>query len=226
MKSIYSELVEPKVFFIVLILGGLFGTINNSYGCYTTSTTTTSATTTTTCGSDFDCDPCNCESCVDGECKVCGGDPNKFCCEGECCKSGCEFCWEGNCVTSCDVLTECCPDNTCKPKCIPYGGGMCSYELPPHLEQDVCPTQDGNWLCAQVGKDCGFKETAGPYENAICQPGCTCDLDSTWCVKYSVACCQNGFIPGPPFMACKCKPKAGAGELQAGNRDICGLGEL
>ncbi|MCK5473554.1 MAG: hypothetical protein KAI59_05930, partial [Planctomycetes bacterium] len=49
------------------------------------------------------CDPCNCESCVDDECKVCGGDPNKVCCDGTCCNKpccnswDCEDCNNGNC---------------------------------------------------------------------------------------------------------------------------------
>ncbi|MFA5292476.1 MAG: hypothetical protein WC496_05510 [Phycisphaerae bacterium] len=36
------------------------------------------------------CDPDECESCIDGECKVCGGDPNKQCCGNyQCCNESC-----------------------------------------------------------------------------------------------------------------------------------------
>ncbi len=30
------------------------------------------------------CNPALCESCIDGQCKVCGGDPAKVCCNGQC----------------------------------------------------------------------------------------------------------------------------------------------
>jgi len=50
------------------------------------------------------CDPEDCESCVDGWCQVCGGDPDKICCDGEC-KNKCEEFSDGgiNCSTSHDL---------------------------------------------------------------------------------------------------------------------------
>jgi len=48
------------------------------------------------CGSK--CDPANCETCINGECKVCGGDPDQVCCNGSCCDtSNCE-CVDGECL--------------------------------------------------------------------------------------------------------------------------------
>jgi len=40
------------------------------------------------------CDPDKCESCIDGECKVCDGDPNLACHNGHCCcaPNGCGSC--------------------------------------------------------------------------------------------------------------------------------------
>ncbi len=43
-----------------------------------------------------DCDEENCEECVNGECKVCGGDPTKCCLNGEC-KKCCNVVSKGYC---------------------------------------------------------------------------------------------------------------------------------
>ena len=47
----------------------------------------------TCCGSDC-CDPTQCETCVDGECIVCEGDPELTCYNGHCCcaPNGCGSC--------------------------------------------------------------------------------------------------------------------------------------
>ncbi|MHB9069208.1 MAG: hypothetical protein ACYC54_02450 [Sedimentisphaerales bacterium] len=50
-----------------------------------------------------DCDPADCESCVGGSCEVCGGDPDKFCCNGSCCDNG-KCCTSGSCVSACSKL--------------------------------------------------------------------------------------------------------------------------
>jgi len=149
-------------------------------------------------------DPATKKCCNYGTGQIC--DKNKQCCDGSCC----------------DPATECCVDGECKPKCIPDGGEMCSYELPSHIYQDVCYFQPGNWLCDPEGTDCGFKVTNGPHKNAICQPGCSCGLGSTWCVLYRVAKCQNTWVWLPPFFMCQCQPDPFAGgDMQGGSRDVC-----
>jgi len=47
-------------------------------------------------GCEVSCDPDNYETCVDGECKVCGGDPTKCCYDGEC-KDCCKDSARGYC---------------------------------------------------------------------------------------------------------------------------------
>jgi hypothetical protein len=48
------------------------------------------------CCNGSSCDPANCETCIDGECKVCGGDPTKTCCNGSCCNTN-QKCCDGSC---------------------------------------------------------------------------------------------------------------------------------
>jgi len=53
------------------------------------------------------CDPANCQTCVDGWCQVCGGDPNQVCCDGSCepkCEDGEPT---GECDTSHNAEYEC-----------------------------------------------------------------------------------------------------------------------
>jgi hypothetical protein len=66
------------------------------------------------------CDPNLCQSCVDSQCKECGGDPNKTCCNGSCCDhTQCQDC---NATThACEVCggdpnKKCC-DGSCTKKC-------------------------------------------------------------------------------------------------------------
>lgn len=56
-------------------------------------------------------------SCVDGDCVVCGGDPNKACCDGECYDITTQkCCTDGENKWVCDINKTCC-DGTCEPKC-------------------------------------------------------------------------------------------------------------
>jgi hypothetical protein len=46
------------------------------------------------CGSSNCCKPADCETCVNGQCKVCGGDTTKQCCNGgSCCNKSCSNSW-------------------------------------------------------------------------------------------------------------------------------------
>ncbi len=58
-----------------------------------------------TCCKGDCCDPNKCETCVDGECKVCGGDPNKVCCDDGSCAKPCEL--DANTAT-CSGATQPC----------------------------------------------------------------------------------------------------------------------
>jgi len=53
------------------------------------------------------CDPNDCETCVDGYCQVCGGDPNKICCDNGSCVKPCEL---EAVVGQCDKKTVQCPE--------------------------------------------------------------------------------------------------------------------
>ena len=63
------------------------------------------------------CNTANCEECVGGICEVCSGDPNKICCDANCCDT--DLCYDcnsttGECEYQCDPC-DCCIDGNCTP---------------------------------------------------------------------------------------------------------------
>ena len=89
------------------------------------------------------CNTALCETCVGGECKVCGGDTNKKCCYPDdginhCCKSS-ETCCNGSCCN-----TEGCP--TC-----PIGGLPITLTVFPVISTST--EQCGG--CGETGGECG-----------------------------------------------------------------------
>jgi hypothetical protein len=101
---------------------------------------------------------------------------------------------------------------------------VCSYELPYHWRQDYCEVVDpyNDHTCYDLDSDCGYKVTSGPAKNAICQPGCSCELGTTYCVKYRVASCQNDWAWWHPFnFMCMCKPTPFQPDIPLGSRTVC-----
>lgn len=66
------------------------------------------------CDCVYQCEPDNCESCVDGECKVCGGDENLCCVDGVC-----ESCCYDESTGDCEAH-----NNECR--CDPMGLANCT----------------------------------------------------------------------------------------------------
>ena len=98
------------------------------------------------------CDPNQCQDCntTTGTCQVCGGDPNKTCCYGNCCNK--KICEECNDITqSCQVCggrpgEDCCPNNVgCfKPPSGCDGCGTSTSVTPTPNEQNGCSYCGGN----------------------------------------------------------------------------------
>lgn len=87
------------------------------------------------------CEPNWCETCVDGSCQVCGGDPDKVCCDGTCCDTDdCEkTCVDGSCQV-CGGDPDCeCVDGEC----------LCCWRLQEH------PQGTGDCACSEGTGHCG-----------------------------------------------------------------------
>ena len=89
------------------------------------------------------CDTALCETCVGGECKVCGGDTNKHCCYPEdginhCCNQSLvepETCCNGSCCKT--LLCETCVDGSCK-VCDPHRLNCCDSFDCYHCVNAIC----------------------------------------------------------------------------------------
>jgi hypothetical protein len=90
------------------------------------------------------CSSTYCQTCVGGQCKVCGGDLDKTCCNGTCCDSATEGCCDAKTIYN--ISTEkCCDEGTghkcpneqtcCWGDCCPSGQGCCTND---HLCHDFC----------------------------------------------------------------------------------------
>jgi tetratricopeptide (TPR) repeat protein len=71
-----------------------------------------------TCCASGCCDPSQCQTCVGGQCKVCGGDPDKACCNGSCYDIHTQQCCTDISPSYiCDISKVCCngecKSNTC-----------------------------------------------------------------------------------------------------------------
>lgn len=145
------------------------------------------------------CDTALCETCVGGECKVCGGDPNKTCCYGNCCnKKSCEEC---NDIThSCEVCggrpgEDCCPNNVgCfKP---PSGCDRCGTST------SVTPTPNEQNGCSYCGGNAGvFTPGSASYTLKMpCYKSCKWEvqLDTVTATVYICRSCPAN----SPTVAC------------------------
>lgn len=107
----------------------------------------------TGCGSGC-CDPDNCETCVNGECMVCGGRLYEACCGGQCYDTRFRKCCTD--VTPnyiCDIDKTCCQGNCCQ-----YG--CCKEEI----RDELWCISRGCGCDPAVGGGCGDKKEkeAGP----------------------------------------------------------------
>jgi hypothetical protein len=153
------------------------------------------------------CDPANCETCVDGECKVCGGDPTRICCNGSCC----------------DQATQCCDNGVCVDKCEP-DGAPCSWTAPPI--QSSCPgcTIDDPSCCSiDEGLLCHWEilsQHTTSAKCAVCAPGCGLIRNDN-CVVLKPHVCGNSWLP---FIGvyCNCKnPEGLVDYTYLGDHYIC-----
>lgn len=111
----------------------------------------------TTCCYGSCCDWNNCETCVDGECKLCDGRPELTCCNGGCCGTG-----QGGCLSCVDGLG-----------CVKCGGDpykhCCEGTCYDTRTQNCCPRRDGHLYI------CGINEAC--CNGHCCPPGQCCDND-------------------------------------------------
>jgi hypothetical protein len=148
------------------------------------------------------CHPEFCESCIDGQCKLCGGEPNFGCCEGHCCDL--DQCLDCNTVTG-----------ACVSRCRP----------------EDCRTCDGNGQCQTCGNDpnkaCCNGQCYDVRTHKCCHDAATdyiCDINFTCCngnccdPEKCESCVGNGCVHFP--QAC---PIPAAGCLAGG---ACGLGNF
>jgi len=165
----------------------------------------------TCCNWDICCDPDNCETCVDGECQVCGGDPDKVCCDGSCepkCEEEideprCSSQWNEDCIACVGILESCSNHNTrIFTDAVTYtcsGGcpGECAEEpnQPVCSEVYKCKTGEFMWpyictahLDTPVPLDCYFQIDSPLYCSR-----CTTDYDKRIGVYY------------PPYPSKKCQ---------------------
>jgi hypothetical protein len=106
------------------------------------------------------CDPAKCESCVDGQCKVCGGDTNQKCCKG----LAASWCVE-KCKEEVVDTTTCSKANEDGYKC------------------DGCGSQINPPTCGT------YREYTG-LEIKTCHDGCFWDQDSSWEICYQEKQCS------------------------------------
>jgi len=95
------------------------------------------------------CDPYLCESCVDNDCKVCGGDIYKTCCYGDCCDN-----FGGSCTWEYPPVESTCQSVPNGTEClITIRGTICEWELVEiyNSYSAICPNCDSSCLVLQQG---------------------------------------------------------------------------
>jgi hypothetical protein len=158
---------------------------------------------TSCCNGQSCCSPANCESCVNGWCQFCGGDPYKTCCNGQCCDPAqCQSCVNGQC--------QVCGGDTCytcvNGQCVLCGGypnkkccdGTCYQECEESGDTTPCSsTKDTPCLgCVGLFGDCHTACHSYHYLNTTiygCYGGCPgeCDWVEPEPDCYKVYYCEN-----------------------------------
>jgi len=128
------------------------------------------------------CDPDKCESCVDGECKVCGGDPNYFCCDGSCC----DKVWTKETINSDTEPCSDCEYSLGEPMCDGTTTEMGSYEKC----LNVGVGQGEHCQCNQEWQVVGYKYPCQINWDVSKLVWCAAQ-----CVCCAVECALSGFDP-------------------------------
>ncbi len=110
-----------------------------------------------------DCDPDNCETCVDRECEVCGGDPDLICCDG------------GSCVFPCTLVdgesceTPLIPDTPCGVTCVLLGAecGIGTEKEWSGITEKVCDTEGCLLHCFHFTHWCWKKYACEPSGETV-----------------------------------------------------------
>jgi len=148
------------------------------------------------------CDPNKCEKCIEGQCQVCGGDPDEVCCDGVCtpkcedeildsinCHGTSYDCWR-----SCDAVG-----------CEPISTTTVYENIDRKTCQGGCPGECPDWssvLC-YTEYDC-VRLWFPPY------PDYVCDWQTGFCNK-----------PNEGLICFVCKQSSGGGRPQYGASREC-----
>ena len=167
------------------------------------------------------CDPDLCHVCDgEGNCLVCGGDPDQFCCNGGCCSTNnCEYCdfdlgscedrcalyhnclecdGSGGCPSTCDPDETCCNDTCCDI------GYCCNNEICCGSGEHCC-TDSGSYCCPDsktcCGGNCCDPETETCCNGTCCDIGNCCN-DEICCGAGERCCTDSGSYCCPDSKTC------------------------
>jgi hypothetical protein len=152
------------------------------------------------CGCEYQCDPDKCETCVDGSCQVCGGDPNKFCCDGSCCDPVTQVCCDGSC---CDkVWTKETIDSSIEP-C-----SSCEYSIGEPMCDGTTTELESYEKCLNVGVGQGEHcECTNTWQPVGFIYNCTINWDvdkMAWCLLQGAWCVAECYLFRDPAGCANC----------------------
>jgi len=162
------------------------------------------------------CDPDRCQECDgEGNCPVCSGDPDKFCCNGECCShNNCEYCdsESGTCKSECDPdLCQVCDGLGNCPVCSGEGehcctdsGSYCCESYETCCQGNCCGPDETccNGACCDIGYCCNNELCCGSGEHC-------CTDSGSYCCPDNKICCGGNCCDGLTEKCCDgvCYPK-------------------